>query len=136
MSAGQPASVKAALTAARAANSRPTKPVKGRPSQLHRGHDLQGNSLEVPLTRAQAERRSQEIAEMNTALNDVRGTLFQAMGIVRMSVDTIREPPLGERSITAAWTALDAAHEILCRVADRLQDSETMLADEVPHGDY
>jgi hypothetical protein len=72
---------------------------------------------------------------MDSALNDVRGTLFQAMGIVRMASNAIREP-IDDKAETDAWTALEGAHEILCRVADRLQSVETILADEVPHGEY
>jgi hypothetical protein len=73
---------------------------------------------------------------IDSALNEQRANLFQAMGIVRMAIDTIREPALGERSITAAWTALDGAYTLLSKVADRLQDSETMLSKEVSRGEY
>jgi hypothetical protein len=74
--------------------------------------------------------------EMDKALNSVRGTLFQAMGIVRMATETIRGGSAYPRADTDAWTALEGAHEILSRIADRLETSETMLADEVPHGEY
>jgi hypothetical protein len=58
------------------------------------------------------------------------------MGIVRMTSETIRQGGSYNGGATDAWASLDAAFEILCRVADRLEDSDTMLADEVSHGDY
>jgi hypothetical protein len=72
---------------------------------------------------------------MNTALNDIRQQLFQAMGIVRMAAHTI-EDPVYVKAPTDVWTALDGAYDLLCRVADRLQTSETVLLGEVPHGEY
>jgi hypothetical protein len=103
-----------------AANVRPIKAAKGGASQ---------------------ERREDEISRMNSALSDVRSTLFQAMGIVRMASSTISEPSYEKAETDEypgafVWTALDGAHEILCRVADRLMDSATLLAGEVPHGEY
>jgi hypothetical protein len=71
---------------------------------------------------------------MDQALIDVRGTLFQAMSIVRMAARAAEDDPDADVDV---WVSLDAAHEILSRVADRLQDSESLLADEVlPHGEY
>jgi hypothetical protein len=73
---------------------------------------------------------------MDEALNEQRAVLFQAMGIIRMARNAIQGRSSYEHAATDAWTALDAAYERLCSIADRLEDSETMLADEVTRGDY
>jgi hypothetical protein len=76
-----------------------------------------------------------DLEAMNEALLEQRGVLFQAMGIVRMATHVIREPSYS-RADTDAWTSLDAAYALLSAVADRLESSGTMLADEVSHGEY
>jgi len=75
-----------------------------------------------------------KVEAMDKALNNLCCDLFQAMGIVRLASDAVREPPLGQRSLQDAWAALDGAYELLTRISDRLQDCETMLAKEVSHG--
>lgn len=92
------------------------------------------SAIAVPLAKGTVA-RTIDVETMDKALNDVCGDLYQVMGIVRMATETIREPTLGERSITAAWTALDGAYKLLDIITDRLQTSETMLAEEVPHGE-
>jgi hypothetical protein len=76
------------------------------------------------------------VEAMDEALNSQRCDLFQAMGIVRMASDTVREPKRGQRSLQDAWAALDGAYELLTRISDRLQDTETMLAKEVDRVEY
>jgi hypothetical protein len=84
-----------------------------------------------------------DVEAMDTALNEQRGALFEAMGIVRLAArqaergssdDNDRVLSLGEA--TDVWTALEGAHKLLGRIADRLQSSEMMLADEVPRAEY
>ncbi len=75
------------------------------------------------------------VASMNTALNDQGVALYQAMGIIRLATTAVRDPAY-DREVTDAWTALDAAYAILSGIADRLQDTESMLAEEVPRGEY
>jgi hypothetical protein len=72
---------------------------------------------------------------MDAAITSQRGRLFQVLAIVRMAAQTIREPGY-EHAKTDAWEALDGATELLCRVLDRLESPETMIAVEVRHGDY
>lgn len=72
---------------------------------------------------------------MNDALCDQRIALFQAMGIVRLATATLRNLS-ADRETTDAWTALEGAYAILSTMADRLESSETMLADEVPRSKY
>jgi hypothetical protein len=72
------------------------------------------------------------VKAMDEALLDQRIALFQAMGIVRLASATLRNSAIGADE----WTALDGAHAILSTVADRLECTETMLADDVPRGNY
>ena len=74
-------------------------------------------------------------AAVESVLNDLRGDLYAVMGIVRMACGTVREPPLGERSLMDAWTALDGAYTLLDDLTDRLLDTKKLLSDEVIHGD-
>lgn len=71
---------------------------------------------------------------MDTALIELRQKLFQAMGIVRLASSAIREPAYAKVE-TDVWTSLDAAHVLLCGVADRLQSSHTVLVGGC-HGEY
>jgi hypothetical protein len=81
-------------------------------------------------------------AAMDTALNKQRGALFEAMGIVRLATrraqrsgdDDGRELSLGEAP--DVWTAIEGAHKLLGRIADRLESSDAMLADEVARAEY
>jgi hypothetical protein len=81
-----------------------------------------------------------DVETMDTAINEQRGALFEAMGIVRLAArqaergDAGRGLSLGEA--TDVWTALEGAHKLLSRIADRLESSETMLSAEVPRGEY
>jgi len=81
------------------------------------------------------ERAAAQSKAMNTALIELRHKLFQAMGIVRMAAFTIQEPGYAKAE-TDAWTSLDGAYDLLCRVADRLASTETVLLGEVPRGEY
>jgi hypothetical protein len=95
--------------------------------------------VEVPAPKKRKPRgtRGPKIDEkaMEAAFIEQRAVLFQAMGIVRMASETIREP-YHAKAHTDAWTALGGAYALMGLVADRLQDSETMLAEEVSRGDY
>jgi hypothetical protein len=77
------------------------------------------------------------VKAMDAAILDQRSILFQAMGIVRMVSRAIQGGGSGSRESTVdAWTSLDGAYAMLGSIADRLQDSETMLAVEVDRGEY
>ena len=53
------------------------------------------------------------------------------MGIVRMASEAIQRSGR-ERADTDAWTALNGAYALLSRIADRLESSEPILAEEAP----
>jgi hypothetical protein len=84
-----------------------------------------------------------DVAAMDTALNEQCCALYEAMAIVRLAARQAQSRcHVGDRKVshlgeeTDVWTALDGAHKLLGLIADRLESSETMLADEVPHGNY
>lgn len=76
------------------------------------------------------------VATVHSVLNDLRGDLYAVMGIVRMACNTVREPPLDERSLMDAWTGLDGAYTLLDDITDQLVDTKKLLADaeETAHG--
>jgi hypothetical protein len=69
------------------------------------------------------------------ALTCQRASLFQVLGIVRMAAQTIREPGY-KHAETDVWEALDGAVELIGPILDRLENYETLVAEEVRRGDY
>jgi hypothetical protein len=71
---------------------------------------------------------------MDTALNDQREILFQAMAIIRLAAITaqrVGSPVDGSLNVEGAadvWSALNGAYALLDGVAGKLQDSGTILA--------
>jgi hypothetical protein len=64
--------------------------------------------------------------------NQSRLGLFQAMSIVRLATRAAQRGSGGDGSIAAAdaldvWAALEVAYALFDRIADKLQDCETML---------
>jgi hypothetical protein len=68
------------------------------------------------------------VEAVDTALNDQCCDLYEAMGIVALATDAIRNED--GKSVTNAWAALDGAYKLLKNVVGRLQTSETLLAQE------
>lgn len=81
-----------------------------------------------------------DVKAMDTALNEQCCALFEAMGIVRLAArQAQRCSEAGGREVshrgesTDVWTALDGAHKLLSRIADRLESTETMLSNTEVH---
>lgn len=84
-----------------------------------------------------------DVKAMDRALNDQICALFEAMAIVRLAARQAERgssddngPVLSLGEATDVWTALDGAHKLMGRIADRLASSETMLSEEVSRGEY
>jgi hypothetical protein len=77
------------------------------------------------------------VESMDAALNDQRAKLFEAMGIVRLAIRAAQRGSGNDGSVAMVdavdiWTALNGAYALFDRVAGKLQDSETMLAEVAP----
>jgi hypothetical protein len=68
------------------------------------------------------------VEALDSARHDLCGTLYEAMGIIALATDAIRDEDGNSESVTNAWTALDGAYKLLNNVVGRLDSTETLLA--------
>ena len=86
------------------------------------------------MTKFKPDNQNMGEAALDQELNEQRAILFQAMGIVALATEALRDRLPTRMHVTNAWTALEGAYTLMNGVSDRLESCDTLMAKESADG--